>query len=202
MSRYFAITFPNSIFNSTGFGSAPSNLRLSCTYSKPAGISSSIVTTSSFPFSTVFLKLIRYSTSSPSFGSLLLTVFAAVNLPSLYSDFIFAVGSITGCFGSSTSIIALFVISPPTFAVSFTFTLKMTLLSFVSVISGYFTVTFPFSTLSSVGTGLSPTASRLSFTYSKPDGISSSIFTSTNFPPSTVPLKVIRYSISSPSFGS
>ena len=62
---------------------------------------------------------------------------------------------------------------------------------------GYFTVTFPFSTLSSVGTGLSPTASGLSFTYSKPDGISSSIFTSTNFPPSTVPLKVIRYSISS-----
>ncbi|KLA34044.1 hypothetical protein B4080_5259 [Bacillus cereus] len=69
---------------------------LSCTYSKPAGISSSTFTSAIFPFSTVFSKLIRYSISSPSFGSLLLTVFAAFNLPSLYSGFIVAVGSITG----------------------------------------------------------------------------------------------------------
>ncbi len=85
----------------------------------------------------------------------------------------------------------------PTFTSSFTFTLKVILLSSVSVISGYFAITLPFSIFNSTGSGLVSSAFTLFSTYSKPSGKVSSIFTSASFPSSTVFLKLIRYSTSS-----
>ncbi len=198
ISGYFASTLPFSTFNSIGFGSAPSAFTLFSIYSKPSGKVSSIFTSASFPFSTVFLKLIRYSTSSPNFGTRLFTLFFAFIFPSLCNGVIFASGSFES-FVSST--IALLTISLPTSASSFTFTLKTILLSFVSVIFSYSAITFPSFTRNFTGAGLSPSAFSLSFTYSKPLGIVSSIFTFSSFPFSTVFLKLIRYSTSSPSFG-
>ena len=199
ISGYFAITLPSFTFSSTGFGLDPSARKLSFTYSNPFGKSSSIFTSASFPFSTVFLKLIRYSTSSPNFGVSLFTVFFASTFPSLCCGVISAVG-VSGSFFVS-SIIALLTIFLPTFTSSFTFTLKVILLSSVSVISGYFAITLPFSTFNSTGSGLEPSAFILFSTYSKPSGKVSSIFTSASFPSSTVFLKLIRYSTSSPNFG-
>ncbi|KLA34045.1 hypothetical protein B4080_5260 [Bacillus cereus] len=199
ISGYFAVTFPFSTLSSTGFGSGPSDFILSCTYSKPAGISSSTFTSVSLPFSTVFSKLIRYSTSSPNFGVSLFTVFFASTFPSLCCGVISAVGVSGGFFVSS--IIALLTIFLPTFTSSFTFTLKVILLSSISVISEYFAITLPFSTFNSTGSGLEPSAFTLFSTYSKPSGKVSSIFTSASFPSSTVFLKLIRYSTSSPNFG-
>ncbi len=198
ISGYFASTLPFSTFNSTGFGPAPSAFKLFSTYSKPFGKISSIFTSVSFPFSTVFLKLIRYSTSSPNFGVSLFTLFFALIFPSLCNGVIFASGSFES-FVSST--IALLMISLPTSASSFTFTLKTILLSFVSVIFSYSAITFPSFTCNLTGAGLSPSAFSLPFTYSKPLGIVSFIFTFSSFPFSTVFLKLIRYSTSSPSFG-
>ena len=97
--------------------------------------------------------------------------------------------------------IALLTISLPISASSFTLTLKIILLSFVSVISRYFAITLPFSNFNSTGLGLDHSACKLFSTYSNPAGISSSTLTSTSFPFSTVFLKLIRYSISSPNFG-
>ncbi len=181
---YSAITFPSFTCNFTGAGLSPSAFSLPFTYSKPLGIVSSIFTFSSFPFSTVFLKLIRYSTSSPSFGDGLSTILAASIIPSLYCGVILSSGSIAGCFVSST--IALLTISLPTSASSFTFTLKTILLSFVSVISIYLTLTTPASTVNSTGPGASPSALMLFSTYSRPFGIVSSTRTSASFPFSTV----------------
>ena len=84
ISGYFASTLPFSNFNSTGFGLEPSACKLPFTYSNPFGKSSSIITSASFPYSTVFLKLIRYSTSSSNFGDGLFTTFSASIFPSLY----------------------------------------------------------------------------------------------------------------------
>ena len=100
-----------------------------------------------------------------------------------------------------SSIIALLTIFPPIFTSSFTFTLKVILLSFVSVISGYFAIILPFSNFSSTESVPAPSAFKLFSTYSKPSGKVSSIFTSASFPFSTVFLKLIRYSTSSPNFG-
>ena len=100
-----------------------------------------------------------------------------------------------------SSIIALLTIFPPIFTSSFTFTLKVILLSFVSVISGYFASILPFSNFSSTESVPAPSAFKLFSTYSKPSGKVSSIFTSASFPFSTVFLKLIRYSTSSPNFG-
>ncbi|COP62960.1 Uncharacterised protein [Streptococcus pneumoniae] len=198
ISRYFAITLPFSNFNSTGLGLDPSACKLFSTYSNPAGISSSTLTSTSFPFSTVFLKLIRYSISSPNFGFLLFTNFSALSLPSLYSGII-VTSEVVGSFVSSTT--TLLTRPSPTLNSSFTFALKTILLSSVSVISGYLAITFPSFTFSSTGSGLVPSARKLSFTYSNPFGKLSSIFTSASFPFSTVFLKLIRYSTSSPNFG-
>ncbi len=181
---YSAITFPSFTCNFTGAGLSPSAFSLSFTYSKPLGIVSSIFTFSSFPFSTVFLKLIRYSTSSPSFGDELSTVFFESIIPSLYCGVILSSGSIGGFFVSST--IALLMISLPIFASSFTFALKTILLSFVSVILIYLALTTPASTVNSTGSGASPSALILFSTYSRPVGIASSTRTSASFPFSTV----------------
>ncbi|CAM4093294.1 Type IV fimbrial biogenesis protein PilY1 [Bacillus paranthracis] len=198
ITGYFAITLPFSNFSSTGLGLEPSACKLFSTYSSPAGISSSTLTSTSFPFSTVFLKLIRYSTSSPNFGFLLFTNFSAFSLPSLYSGVI-VTSEVVGSFVSSTT--TLLTIPSPTLKSSFTFALKTILLSSLSVISGYLAITFPSFTCSSTGPGLDPSAFTLSFTYSKPFGKLSSILTSASFPFSTVFLKLIRYSTSSPNFG-
>ena len=108
-----------------------------------------------------------------------------------------------GCSGgfivSSTT--AVFTISSPTLAFSFTFTLKIILLSFVSTISGYSARTIPFFTFTCNGFGFSPSALSLPSTNSKPVGNSSLIFTFATFPCSTTLRKVIRYSTSSPNFG-
>ncbi len=198
ISGYFAITLPFSNFSSTESVPTPSAFKLFSTYSKPSGKVSSIITSVSFPYLTVFFILIRYSTSSSNFGVSLFTIFFALIFPSLCNGVIFASGSF-GCFVSST--IALLMISLPTSASSFTFTLKTILLSFISVIFSYSAMTFPSFTLNFNGAGLSPSAFSLPFTYSKPLGIVSSIITFSSFPFSTVFLKLIRYSTSSPSFG-
>ncbi len=93
---YSAMTFPSFTLNFNGAGLSPSAFSLPFTYSKPLGIVSSIITFSSFPFSTVFLKLIRYSTSSPSFGDGLSTVFFESIIPSLCCGVILSSGSIGG----------------------------------------------------------------------------------------------------------
>ncbi|COF11180.1 Uncharacterised protein [Streptococcus pneumoniae] len=199
ISGYFASTLPFSTFNSTGAGLEPSACKLSFTYSNPFGKSSFIITSANFPCSTVFLKLIRYFTSSSNFGDGLFATFFASIFPSLYWGVISAFGLIGSCFVSST--IALLTIFSPTFTSSFTFTLKVILLSSISVISGYFASTFPFSIFNSTGFGPAPSAFKLFSTYSKPSGKVSSIFTSASFPFFTVFLKLIRYSTSSPNFG-
>ncbi|KZD68707.1 LSU ribosomal protein L11p (L12e) [Bacillus cereus] len=130
----------------------------------------------------------------------MLTFLSAFTLPSLYCGVISTSGCSTGFFESST--IALFTIALSTSTSSFTFTVKIMFLSFMSVIFSYFAIILPASSFNSTGAGLSPSAFRLSFTNSKPDGISSSIFTSASFPSFTVLLNEMRYSISSPSFGS
>ncbi len=126
----------------------------------------------------------RYSISSPSFGFLLLTTFVAAISPFLLCGVITTSDSTGSFFGSFA--IALFTIAPPTFAESFTFTLKTILLFSVSVISGYFAMILPFSIFSSTGSGLMPSAFKLSFTYSTPAGNVSSIITFSSFPFSTV----------------
>ncbi len=184
ISGYFAITLLFFTCSSTGFGLEPSAVILPSTYSKPFGNASFIFTSASFPFSTVFLKLIRYSTSSPSFGDGLSTVFFESIIPSLCCGVILSSGSIGGFFVSST--IALLTISLSTFTSSFTFTLKTILLSFISIISIYLALTIPFSTANSTGSGASPSALMLFSTYSRPFGIVSSTRTSSSFPFSTV----------------
>ncbi len=126
----------------------------------------------------------RYSISSPSFGFSLLTTFLAAISPFLLCGVITTFASIGSCFGSFAT--ALFTIASPTFAVSFTFTLKTILLCSISVISGYFAVTLPFSIFSSTGSGFIPSAFKLSFTYSTPAGNVSSTNTFSSFPFSTV----------------
>ncbi|CEY36203.1 Uncharacterised protein [Streptococcus pneumoniae] len=125
----------------------------------------------------------RYSISSPNFGFLLLTTFVAAISPFLLCGVITTFDSTGSFFGSFA--IALFTIASPTFAESFTFTLKTILLFSVSVISGYFAITFPSSTFSSTGSGFIPSAFRLSFTYSTPLGSVSSTSTFSSFPFST-----------------
>ena len=144
ISGYFAVTFPFSTLSSTGFGSGPSDFILSCTYSKPAGISSSTFTSVSLPFSTVFSKLIRYSTSSLTSVHGYSLSFQLVIHP-LYVEVVsrHSVSLVVYSIFHNRRIHNRFA----NFSFSFTFALKTILLSFVSVISGYSASTMPFSLL-------------------------------------------------------
>ena len=113
IAGYFAMIFPFSNFSSTGSGCTPSAFKLSFTNSRLLGNSSSIVNTSRRPSLTLFLNVIRYSTSSPNFGDLLEAIFLASISPGT------SFGIVTVTFASSSLSYFISALSCPFTATTF-----------------------------------------------------------------------------------